>query len=171
MQALSYLAVLLLSLMFFDASPIFEDRILLLFEVPLIVLAMAGLGWLWKRKVNWLRWGVLLVSAALLLSLSEDSLDAVKELRKDGQGFANSAVQESQVIAAAAELPDDVLLYSNRVTALYIVADKPAYVLPSPMNPGNAGAARRVCRRCGDDPRKSAGWGRRNCLFELFWII
>ena len=31
LQALSYLAVLLLSLMFFDASPIFEDRILLLF--------------------------------------------------------------------------------------------------------------------------------------------
>ena len=139
LQALSYLAVLLLSLMFFDASPIFEDRILLLFEVPLIVLAMAGLGWLWKREVNWLRWGVVLVSAALLLSLSEDSLDAVKELRKDGQGFANSAVQESQVIAAAAALPDDVLLYSNRVTALYIVADKPAYVLPSPMNPATQG--------------------------------
>jgi 4-amino-4-deoxy-L-arabinose transferase-like glycosyltransferase len=139
LQALSYLSVLLLSLMFFDASPIFEDRILLLFEVPLIVLAMAGLGWLWKRKVNWLRWAVLLVSAALLLSLSEDSLDAVKELRKDGQGFANSAVQESQVIAAAAELDDDVLLYSNRVTALYIIADKPAYVLPSPMNPATQG--------------------------------
>ncbi len=137
--ALSYLAVLLLSLMFFDASPIFEDRILLLFEVPLIVVAMAGLGWLWKREVNWLRWGVVLVSAALLLSLSEDSLDAVKELRKDGQGFANSAVQESQVIASAAALPDDVLLYSNRVTALYIVADKPAYVLPSPMNPATQG--------------------------------
>ena len=71
------------------------------FEVPLIVVGMAGLGWLWKREVNWLRWGVVLVSVALLLSLSEDSLDAVKELRKDGQGFANSAVQESQVIAAA----------------------------------------------------------------------
>ena len=139
LQALSYLAVLLLSLMFFDASPIFEDRILLLFEVPLIVLAMAGLGWLWKREVNWLRLGVVLVSAALLLSLSEDSLDAVKELRKDGQGFANSAVQESQVIAAAAALPDDVMLYSNRVTALYIVADKPAYVLPSPTNPATQG--------------------------------
>ncbi|MDX9863922.1 MAG: hypothetical protein RBT34_03865 [Anaerolineaceae bacterium] len=139
LQALSYLAVLLLSLMFFDASPIFEDRILLLFEVPLIVVAMAGLGWLWKRKANWLRWTVVLFSVALLLSLSEDSLDVVKELRKDGQGFAHSAVQESQVIAAAAALPEDVLLYSNRVTALYIVADKPAYVLPSPMNPATQG--------------------------------
>jgi len=63
----------------------------------------------------------------------------VTELRKDGQGFAHSAIQESQVIEAATGLPEDVLLYSNRVTALYIVADKPAYVLPSPTNPATQG--------------------------------
>lgn len=134
-QALSYLAVLLLSLMFLDASPIFENRILLLFEVPLIVVGMAGLGWLWQRKASWGRWASVLLAIMLLLSLAEDSLDAVQELRRDGQGFAHSAIQESQLIEAASALPQDVLLYSNRVTALYIVADQPAYVLPSPMNP------------------------------------
>jgi hypothetical protein len=135
LQALSYLAVLVLSMMFVDASPIFEDRILLLLEVPLIVTGMAVLTWLGRRKAQWGRWAGMVLVVCLLFSLTEDSLDAVGQLRQDGQGFANSAIQESQVIAAATELPDDVLLYSNRVTALYIVADLPAYVLPSPMNP------------------------------------
>jgi 4-amino-4-deoxy-L-arabinose transferase-like glycosyltransferase len=139
LQALSYFSVLLLSLMFFDASPIFEDRILLLFEVPLIVLMMSGLGWLWQRKSAWLRWAALGVVAVFLLFLAEDTMDTVNELRKDGQGFAHSAVQESQVVEAAAGLPGDVLLYSNRVTALYIVAEKSAYVLPSPTNPATQG--------------------------------
>jgi hypothetical protein len=135
LQALVYLAVLLLSMMFVDASPIFEDRILLLLEVPLIVLGMAGLGWLWRRQAAWMQWTGVLLAVFLLFSLTEDSLDAMRQLRRDGQGFAHSAIQESQVIAAAKALPEGVILYSNRVTALYIVADLPAYVLPSPLNP------------------------------------
>jgi 4-amino-4-deoxy-L-arabinose transferase-like glycosyltransferase len=135
LQALSYLAVLLLSMMFLDASPIFEDRTLVLVQTPLIVLGMAALRWLWQRRLNWMRWAVALLTILLLLFLTEDSLDAMRELRWDGQGFAHSAIQESRLIAAAQDLPDEMLLYSNRVTALYIVVGLPAYVLPSPMNP------------------------------------
>ncbi|MBI9043059.1 MAG: phospholipid carrier-dependent glycosyltransferase [Anaerolineaceae bacterium] len=137
-HGLAYIAVLLFSLTFVDASPVFEHRILAPLYISIIPLICWFLSWIWnKQKMIW-KGAALFVALLFLAFLAEDSLDLVKTYRKDGLGFAHSSWVESQTILAAAELPETIL-YSNRVTALYILNNQPAYILPSPDNPATGG--------------------------------
>jgi len=134
LQALVYLAMLVVTLTFLDASPIFENRILSPFYISLVVILCLVLSWLWVSKKPVLMAGAVVVTLGLLVSFAEDSWDAIVELRQDGQGFAHSSWAQSDLIAAVKEL-DDVTLFSNKITAIYILTGKPAYVVPSPFNP------------------------------------
>ena len=70
----------------------------------------------------------MLVFAALLF---EDELDLIREYHRNGQGFAGAEWRESETRLAALDLPKEKLLWSNRQTALYLLNDQPAYVLPA----------------------------------------
>ncbi len=131
--ALSYLAVLVLSLVLVDASPIFEHRILSPLYVCLLLLGVHLISWIsgWKRIG---RICSILMTVFILFSFLEDSLDLVHDLQRDGQGFASSEWRESETLHGLEEF-NGVLLYSNKPTAIYILLDRPAYYLPSPINP------------------------------------
>lgn len=129
-----YLVVLVLTLTFVDASPIFEHRILSPFYICVLVLGAAALAWIWQQKQPYGRVIAAVFALGLLASFAEDSLDSIHLLHQDGQGFAKSDWQESPTIAAVSQLPE-TQIYTNRNTALYILTNRPAYVLPSPTNP------------------------------------
>ncbi len=128
-----YLAVLMLSLLFVDASPIFEHRILAPFYIQLLVLSAWWLSWLASKKLL----GKVIAGLAalfLIISFAGDSLDIMKQLRQEGQGFASTDWRESELINEVKNLPK-ITVYTNKATALYLLADRPSYVLPSPINP------------------------------------
>jgi hypothetical protein len=135
LHALVYLGTLVVSMTFVDASPIFEDRILAPFTVCILIGIVVLLAWLWARKVKLVRLGVLLLMVILLLSLAEDSLDTVRDYHADGLGFSSATWRNSETIQAVNDLPEDLILFSNRITAIYILTDRPAFILPSPLNP------------------------------------
>lgn len=134
LQTLMYLGTLIFTMTFVDASPIFEHRILSPFYVSLLVITMGFLSWLWERKTRLSRLITVLLAFALLVSFIEDGIDAAHMLHADGQGFAKSYWRESETIEEVDNLPD-IQIYSNRTTAIYILADRPSYFLPSPTNP------------------------------------
>ena len=134
LHALMYLTMLVITLTILDASPIFENRILLPVYISLIVVFVVVLSWMWRSSRPVLMAAAMMLALGLLVSFAEDGMDAVAELRQDGQGFAHSSWAQSDVVAAVKEL-DDVTLYSNKITAIYILTGKPAYVVPSPFNP------------------------------------
>lgn len=128
-----YLAVLVLSLLFVDASPIFENRILSPFYVQLLILSSWLLGWLSTKKLFG-KAAAIVIILFLMVSFAGDSLDVVKQLSKEGQGFASTEWRESELINQVKSLPA-ITVYTNKATALYLLADRPSYVLPSPINP------------------------------------
>ena len=133
-EGLVYLATLFVSLTFVDASPIFEHRILAPFEICMIVLISGALSWLWRRNKSVIKIVTLVIIFALFVSIAEDSLDTIPKLHMDGQGFASSLWKESQLIQKTSELPEGTL-FSNKITAIYILTNRPAYIIPSPLNP------------------------------------
>lgn len=133
-QGLLYGLVLVFTLTFLDASPIFEDRILSPFYVSVLILLVTFLGYLWNQPANVNKFLAMFLSAVLLFSFGMDGWDAALDLNENGKGFASTQWKASEIIQAAREIPLDVTLFSNRPTALYILADRSAYAMLSPFN-------------------------------------
>ncbi|MGC1375025.1 MAG: hypothetical protein WA821_02310, partial [Anaerolineales bacterium] len=49
--------------------------------------------------------------------------------------FASARWRNSKLIAAINALPPDTILYSNSPTAIYILTNRPAYIMPTPIDP------------------------------------
>ena len=73
---------------------------------------------------------ILVAALAAVFSLV-DGVDAVRQLSSEGQGFAYSSWRDSPAIQAVRGLPP-VILYSNKPTAIYLLAGKSAYITPTP---------------------------------------
>ena len=128
LHAAVYMVMLFVTVFFLDGSTLFDNRILL----PFYVCAMLLVDAFWSRYLERKTWQIaalvcMLGFAALLF---EDELDLIKEYHRDGQGMAGEVWRESQTRLAAKELPADHLLYSNKQTALSLLNDQPAYILP-----------------------------------------
>lgn len=130
-----YLAAILFSLFFFDASTPFHDRILAPVYTSLLTAFIVFGTFLWRKANAPLR--ILLV----ILTLSAAGVStvnagmAVTRLHDDPLGFASARWRNSRLIAAIEALPPDTLLYSNSPTAIYILTDRPAYIMPTPIDP------------------------------------
>jgi hypothetical protein len=134
LQVLTYLGFLVVSLSLFDASTPLNERILSVAYLPMLVLFAGGLGWTW----NWLnkyfpkwRWALVLLPLLVAAFSLADGLSAVRQLGAEGQGFSHSGWQESPAIQSVRGLPP-VIIYSNKPTAIYLLADKSAYIVPTP---------------------------------------
>jgi 4-amino-4-deoxy-L-arabinose transferase-like glycosyltransferase len=129
-----YLGLLVVSLTLFDASTPLNARILTPAYLALLGLFAAGLGWAWRwlihRRPRW-RWAVALLALLAVAFSLLDGLAAVRELGKDGQGFAHSGWQRSPAIQAVRGLPP-LILYSNKPTAIYLLTGRSAYITPTP---------------------------------------
>jgi hypothetical protein len=133
-HALIYLAVLFFSMTLVDASRTFEDRILAPLYVDLILLIGVALSHLFRTPAAAGRviGGVLALS--LLFSFVDDTRRALPALRLDGQGFASVYWTNSQTMLGLRELPD-MLIYTNRLSAVTILANRPAFALLGPIDP------------------------------------
>jgi hypothetical protein len=133
-QAVLFLATLVFTLTFLDASPIFEPRIIMPFLVCVFLLIFALLAWLWRRKLWLTRAGTVVLILALAASFVEDTKGFVHDLHLAGQGYASSSWVNSDTMQAVRALPN-VLIYSNKIMAISLLTDRAAYILPSPTNP------------------------------------
>ncbi len=128
LHAETYIVMVILTVCFIDGSTLFDNRILLPFYVCAMLLIDAFL----IRFLNRPRLGLcavlgMLVFAALLF---EDELDLIREFHRNGQGFAGEEWRESETRLAALGIPADKHLFCNRQTALYLLNDQSAYILP-----------------------------------------
>jgi hypothetical protein len=129
-----YLAFLVISLSFFDASTPLDDRILSVIYLPGIILFSSGLAWVWKALANRAVIFRLLLGFFCFLFLlfsAKDGLAAVRQLSTQGQGFAHQGFRQSQIIQAVRNLPE-IILYSNKPTAIYLLTGRNAYIIPTP---------------------------------------
>ena len=129
-HGLAYISGLIIAMNFFDDRTIFEQRMLSPFYVSLLIIIMALLVWLWGRPQLAARGAVLVIGGLLLLSCLEDTIDTVSILSKAGQGFASGRWRNSETIAAVKDVPNDVIIFSNRITAMDILTDRPAFMIP-----------------------------------------
>jgi len=130
-----YLAAILFSMFFFDASTPFRDRILAPIYISLLtVFVMLGV-WSWRTG----KWPLQALTIILALSVASVSVAnasrTVTRLQTDPLGFASARWRNSKLIAAINALPPDTILYSNSPTAIYILTNRPAYIMPTPIDP------------------------------------
>ena len=134
LHILVYLGFLVISLSFFDAATPLNDRLLSVIYLPEMILFACGLAWLWERlsgRAAILRLGLGLFCALFLLFSVRDGLAAVQQLSAQGQGFAHQGWGESRTLQAIRDLPE-IILYSNKPTAIYLLTGKSAYIIPTP---------------------------------------
>ncbi len=134
---LLYLASLVFSATFFDASTPFDDRILSpLYVVFLLLIVLATHQTLAEHHL----WTVL----ALVLLLMQvgiqapEAWDQFAQLREEGIGFSSRAWQESETVAWVASLPQDATIYSNEKSALVFLTGQHPYAVPEKTDPVKA---------------------------------
>jgi len=126
-----YLASILSSMAFFDASTKFQLRILAPIFAGILIIFVYFLENLWPKQK-------LLSSSVFLIVLAFSlygTFYAVIQLRKGGQGYASFQWFDSQAMKFLQTLPKDARIYSNEPGAVYLYTDRPAYVLPDLVDP------------------------------------
>src|SRR5512146_1267109 len=104
-----YLAAILASMSFFDASTKFKVRILAPVYVSLLILLVLFLKWLWGRRRE-----AAIVLAVLVFGLSTyGQVNAMGELSLGGQGYASFQWYDSKAMAFLNKLPSSVQIYTN----------------------------------------------------------
>lgn len=129
LHGISYMLVLFVTVFFIDGSTLFDNRILLPFYICALLLINAGCEPFLSRK-GWKRSAAVIFLLAFAALLFEDELDLIRAFHRDGQGMAGESWRESETRHAALDLPAGKLLYSNRQTALYLLNNQNAYILP-----------------------------------------
>ena len=72
----------------------------------------------------------------IMLSVSvADAVNTVNRLQSDPLGYASARWRTSKTIAAINALPPDTVIYSNTPTGIYILTGRPAYIMPTPLDP------------------------------------
>lgn len=126
-----YSSMVAASLMFVDAATPVDDRIAAPVYLSLVILlstaVAAGLRW---RQTAWVRAGLLLAVALLILSYGGRTWEMAFWMREDAQGFASRGWQRSPVAAAAREFAPDTVFYTNNPEVLTFLTGVGAYGLP-----------------------------------------
>ena len=134
LQAIFYFVVLLLSLTFLDASTALENRILVPAFICLILVFVYLLSNLWNTGFAWAPWAAGIMAVIVLLAGIYDGRRAIIDLHTDGQGYASAYYRNSLTIDALKRMPQ-VIIWTNRVPAVNLLADRPAYALLAPIDP------------------------------------
>ena len=130
-----YLVAILFSMAYFDASTPFQDRILAPVYISLLMaLVMLGV-WLWRTGKRPLQAIVLILALAVSAVTLTDGSHAVVRLQSDPLGYASAHWRNSKTIAAINGLPANTVIYSSSPTIIYILTNRPAYIIPTPIDP------------------------------------
>jgi 4-amino-4-deoxy-L-arabinose transferase-like glycosyltransferase len=129
-----YLVVVILTMVFFDASTVFETRILAPFGLCFLI---GGVGLLAELRLclsERLQVVPLLGGAALMCLLLVSGADLVRTSRWDGLGFSAAYWRNSDTFQALEALPE-VNIYSTRPMGIYLLSGRPATFIPDDYNP------------------------------------
>ena len=129
-----YLIVVVLAMVFFDASTIFETRILAPFGLCLLVSGVTVLPELRHCLPERLRMVPFLGGAALLCLSLTIGADLVRTSRWDGLGFSAAYWRNSATFQALEALPA-IDIYSTRPMGIYLLSGRPATFIPDAFNP------------------------------------
>jgi hypothetical protein len=130
----SYLAVLLVTILFFDRLTPLNDRILSPLYLAALPAVVAGASELWARQrrppVRGLILGLIILAG---LTQAYRGFGSVQSMRLTGLGLSSVDWRRSPTIAHVRSLPA-VPLYSNNLPALYFLANRNAMFVPSSWN-------------------------------------
>jgi 4-amino-4-deoxy-L-arabinose transferase-like glycosyltransferase len=123
---LSYLALVVASMLMFDAATKFKLRILAPVLVSLLILLVAFGIWVRNKRRD-----IVVVLTVLLLAVSiyKQSI-TVNTWASSELGYASFQWYDSQAMAFLRELPKDVMIYTNEPGAVYLYTGRGCYVLP-----------------------------------------
>ncbi len=137
-----YLAAILFSMFFFDASTPFHDRILAPVYISLLTAFVMLCVWLsrkagtmWRTKKRLMQVPVIILALSVASVSVADASRAVARLQGDPLGYASARWRNSKTIAAINALPPNTIIYSNAPTGIYILTGRPAYIMPTPVDP------------------------------------
>ncbi len=126
-----YLASILSSMTWFDASTKFQLRILSPIFVSLLIMVVYFLNQLWHKQKY-----LSSLSFALILAFSLYGLtDEIAQLRKGGVGYASFQWFDSEAMEFLRNLPEGTRIYTNEAAAVYLYTSRGAYVLPDLVDP------------------------------------
>lgn len=126
-----YLASILSSMTWFDASTKFQLRILAPVYVSLLIMLVYLGCWLWQKQKT-----TPILLSLIIFSLSLFNFnETLTQLRKGGQGYASFQWFDSEAMKFISQLPEDTRIYSNQVAPVYLYTGRPGYVLPDFVDP------------------------------------
>jgi len=134
-----YMALLAISMSFFDAHTALNSRIMspVFFALVVLLLCLAyRLVQLSQRKRT-----VKIICVALSVIFAAFYLYRgsgwVRHTSNNGLGFSNKKWQYSEAVKHIKELPEGILIFSNAPDAIYMLTGRPALMIPSKVDPGD----------------------------------
>jgi hypothetical protein len=125
-----YLASVYIAMNFFDATTVFDDRMLLPVYMIMVLFILVALEFIWKRGKPFIRLLVLTGSIAALVFAMVGASHTTMKLSQDGQGFIDRYRRESPTMQYVREHDMD-LFYTNQPPTVYIQTGKTGYMVPS----------------------------------------
>ncbi len=133
MNIVIYLTSVFITINLFDATTVFDNRMLLPVYLSVLLFILVGADWQWRRDGR-NRHALLLAGLAVVLPIIViGSLKTVSILSQDGQGFLGSYWRESPTMDYIRE-HDIGLFYTNQPPTVYILTGKAGYMVPSPVD-------------------------------------
>jgi 4-amino-4-deoxy-L-arabinose transferase-like glycosyltransferase len=126
-----YLASILFSMTWFDASTKFQLRILAPIFVSILIITVYFLYQLWYKQKFLSSFLFLLIFTFSIYG----TINTITELRKGGVGYASFQWFDSEAMKFLNELPEGTRIYTNEAPAVYLYTNRGAYVLPDLVDP------------------------------------
>ena len=134
---LSYVILLVVTILFYDAYTPLDNRILSPAYVAGLIVLICLFSDLLKslRQLQAAQIAVMLLFLALFVSHGLPSNDWLRHSYLHGFGYASRVWRESNIVRLLADLDDDRPIFTNGADALYILTGRSSYTFPSKVDP------------------------------------
>lgn len=136
MFCLSYLFVIVLTVLYLDRLTPLDERILAPLHLSIFVTIALGAAYLSRRSSGRRRWSIGVVCVAFAAFHILRSALIVEALAAEGHGYASDRWRMSPTLAYARGLPD-APIFTNNLPAMYFVAGRTTFAIPAPTNLSN----------------------------------
>lgn len=136
-NAIGYLGLVLLTVLFLDRLTPLNDRILIPFYLFLLALLTLSASKLWKESTR-LQLPFSVLIAGFMLLHGYRGMQTIVDLRERGLGLSTPRWHHSEAIEYLHSLPQ-VPIYTNDIPAVYFHAGRTAHFIPVQINPAEGG--------------------------------
>jgi hypothetical protein len=135
---LFHLGLLIVSISFFDAHTPLNLRTLSPVYVIVLILVFCQANKLlaYQRSRRLLQATSIIICIAIIGIYLSQNTTRISKFNRTGLGYASRFWKQSQIIQKVKDLPSEIEIYSNGPDAIYILTGKPAYFIPSKVDPG-----------------------------------